>query len=92
MARRFPKEVHDFIAANVAGRTAKDLAALVNAHFGEALFTESSMHAYKTNHKLRSGTPCGNPKGTPSKAFPQHVVKYILENYHGCGPTEMASR
>ena len=92
MARRYPKEVHDFIAANVAGRTSKELAELVNAHFGEPLFSESSMKSYKTNHKLKSGTPCGKVAGTPSKAFPAHIVAYITENYVGCGPSEMADR
>ena len=92
MARRFPKEVHEFIAANVAGRTTRELAALVNERFGEDLFSESSMKSYKTNHKLRSGTPCGTVAGTPSKAFPAHIMAYISENYSGCGPTEMAER
>jgi len=92
MARRFPKEVHAFIAANVAGRATADLVALVNSHFGEPLFSESSMKSYKTNHKLRSGTPRGKIAGAPSKAFPAHVVAYITENYIGCGPTEMTDR
>lgn len=92
MARRYPKEIHDFIKAHVAGRTTRDLVELVNSHFGEALFSESSMKSYKTNHKLRSGTPCGCPKGHPSKAFPQHVVDYIRANYVGVGPSEMAER
>ena len=59
MARRYPKEVHDFIAAHVVGCTTKDLTELVNDRFGAGLFTESSMKSYKSNHKLRSGTPSG---------------------------------
>lgn len=92
MARRYPKEVHDFIAAHVVGCTTKDLTALVNERFGAGLFTESSMKSYKMNHKLKSGTPRGKVAGTPSKLFPAHIVTYITENYIGCGPSEMADR
>ena len=91
MARRYPQEVHDFIAENVAGRTTRELVALVNARF-DLGFTEGMMKSYKTNHKLKSGTPCGTPAGAPSKQFPAHVVEYIRENYQGCGPAEMAGR
>ena len=91
MARRYPKEVHDFIAANAAGRTTRELLSLVNARFG-ALFTESSLKAYKSNHKLKSGAPLGVPAGLPTKLFPQEVFDYILENYKGVGHTEMAAR
>lgn len=91
MARRYSKEVHDFIAANVVGRTTKELVSIVNAQFGLD-FTESAMKSYKTNHKLRSGTPVGLPKGHASKQFPEEVVAYITNNYHGCGPAEMAER
>ena len=92
MARRYPKEVHAFIKAHVAGRTTRDLVELVNKQFGEVLFSESSMKSYKTNHKLRSGTPCGQPKGHTTKTYPQPVVDYIRANYVGVGPTEMAGR
>lgn len=92
MARRYPKEVHDFIAAHVVGCTTKDLTALVNERFGADLFTESSMNAYKSNHKLRSGTPSGLPKGHASEVFPQPVIDYIRANYNGVGNKEMAQR
>lgn len=91
MARRYPKEVHDFIAENVAGRTAKELAALVNDRFGLGV-TESMMKSYKTNHKLKSGTPGGRPGGQPTELFPREVMEYILGNYKGVGPTKMAER
>lgn len=92
MARRYPKEVHSFIEENVAGRTTRQLTAMVNERFGEGLFTESSMKSYKANHKLRSGTPCGLPKDHASETFPQHVGDYIRANYIGVGPKEMAER
>lgn len=62
MANRYPPEVHQFIAANVEGRTCKELAELTNRETGTA-FTETMMHSYKHNHGLKSGTKCGKPKG-----------------------------
>ena len=47
MARRYPREVHEFIAANVVGRTTRELVSLVNARFNLD-FTESVMKSYKT--------------------------------------------
>lgn len=91
MARRYPREVHEFIAANVVGRTTRELVSLVNARFGLD-FTESMMKSYKTNHKLKSGTPCGLPVGHPSDVFPQAVADYIRENYRGVGHKAMAER
>lgn len=91
MARRHPKEVVDFIAANVAGRTTRELVELTNARFGTE-FTESSMKSHKSNHGLRSGTPSGRPAGYYSSVFTRPVVDYILEHYKGCGTAEMARR
>ncbi len=91
MARRYPREVHEFIAANVVGRTTRELVSLVNARFGLD-FTESAMKSYKTNHKLKSGTPCGLPSGHPSDVFPQAVIDYIYQHYKGVGNKEMAQR
>lgn len=91
MARRYSQEVHDFIRENVAGRTARELTDLVNERFGIGM-TASAMHAYKTNHHLRSGTPCGHIAGQPSKVFPQEVCDYIRANFYGVGHKEMADR
>ncbi len=91
MARRYPREVHEFIAANVVGRTTRELVSLVNAQFNLD-FTESAMKSYKTNHHPKSGTPCGFPVGHTTSVFPRAVVDYILENYIGVGHKEMAQR
>ncbi len=74
--RRFAPEVHQFIRENVKGRTCKELTAMVNQHFGERLFTESTMKGYKNNHHLKSGTPCG---GTRESKFGADVEAYIAE-------------
>ena len=73
MARRYPPEVKAFIAENVAGRTTKELAEMVNARFCLD-FTEGRMKSYKMNHGLKSGTPCGVSKGNGSSVFPKPVV------------------
>lgn len=88
MARRYPQEVHDFIAEKQSGMRAKDLAEMVNARFGTE-FTESSMKAYRANHHLISGRPKGNPKGY-SKLFPPDIHAYIVENHKGIGHLQMA--
>ena len=91
MARRYSQEVKNFIEENVAGRTARELAELTNAQFGTA-FTEGSMKSYKMNHKLKSGTPSGIPKGRASTTYPQPIFDFIHENYAGCGPKEMTEK
>ena len=91
MANRYPKEVHQFIEANVAGRTNRELTALVNEKFG-SLFTESTMKSYKGNHGLKSGTPRSLPPGTPSKLYPAEVKQYILDHYVGTAWQDLADQ
>lgn len=89
MSQRYTREVHDFIRDNVEGRTAKELAEMTNARFGTD-FSASSMKSYKNNHKLKSGTPCGLPKGRPTEMYPAEVADFIQENYTGTSYAEMA--
>ena len=89
MGKSYSPEIADFIRDNVVGRTAQELADLTNAAFGTS-FTASSMKSYKQNHKLRSGTPCGIPKGRPTDLFPAEVVAFIRANYKGVGWADMA--
>lgn len=91
MSQRYSPEVHAFIRDNVAGRTAQELADMTNAAFGTS-FTASSMKSYKSNRNLKSGTPCGIPKGTPTKMYPAHVAAYIREHYKGTGHADMAAQ
>jgi len=89
--KRYPDEVMVFIAANVQGATTKNLAALVNDRFGTT-FTESSMKSYKTNHKLKSGTPCGLPAGRETELYPKEVRKFISDHFVGVGHQGMADQ
>ncbi len=86
---KYSKEVKDFIRNNVKGRTTKELVELVNKEMGTD-FTESKMKSYKTNHKLRSGTPVGNKPGMPTKMYPQKVKNYMKSNCVGTSPGRMA--
>ena len=89
MSRRFPPEVHQFIRDHVHGRTCRELTELVNRHFGEPLFTESSMKSYKINHKLRSGTKNGTPVGFSTK-WPPEVLEYLVEVAKGRRRSDIA--
>lgn len=90
MGRRYPQEVHDFISANQKGKTAKELAELVNRTFGTE-FTESQMKSYRSNHHLKSSRPGGWPAGR-SKLFPAEIWSFIEDNYKGVGYKEMADK
>lgn len=87
MSRRYPPEVHEFIAANVVGTTTRTLAELVNQKFNLD-FTEAMMKSYKANHKLKSGTRCGNAPGW-SKVYPPEVRAFIAEHVEGRSTEEL---
>lgn len=91
MARRYSDDVHEFIRKHVEGTTTKELCRMLKEATGVEM-SEGAMKSYKTNHKLKSGTPCGLSKDHPSEQFPQHIKDYIAENYKGVGPKEMAER
>lgn len=91
MSRRYPKEFHDFMAQYIPGHTTAEIVEETKKRFGIEI-SKSAVKSYKTNHKIRSGTPCGLPKGHPSEQFPQHVKDYIVKCYKGVGPKEMAER
>lgn len=85
----YSAEVQRFIADNVQGRTTKELVQLVNKKF-DLDFTDSKMKSYKSNHKLKSGTPTGASAGKPSEKYPKKVKDFIYKNYVGTGHQAMA--
>ena len=87
--KKYSEEIKTFIAENVRGKTTKELVELVNAEFG-ADFTESKMKSYKTNNKLKSGTPTSIPAGLPTELYPAEIRSFISENYVGVGHQAMA--
>ncbi len=86
---KYPDEVAGFIACNVVGRTAQELAELTNAKYGTE-FTASSMKSYKCNHDLKSGKKGGLPAGN-SKVYPPEIKDFINNHYIGTGHLEMAN-
>lgn len=87
---KYTSEIRHFIANNVKGTTTRDLVKIVNEKFGTD-FTESKMKDYKTNHKLKSGTPVGMPAGSPTSLYPEEIKEFINQNCIGVGPKDMAS-
>ncbi len=85
--RRYPKEVHDYIAEVQYGKSASELAELVNTKFGTD-FTPSSIKSYRANHKLKGGRPKLPPRY--SSAYPKEVVDFIIEHHKGIGHQAMA--
>lgn len=91
MAVRFPADVKAFIIEHASGRSARELVQLLNAEKGTS-YTESQIINFKKNHHIRSDVPGAYARSWYSKKFPEHVFKYIIANYVGVGPTEMAGR
>lgn len=89
MARRYPKEFHEFMKEYIPGHTAAEISEEAKKRLGIEI-SPAGVKSYKQNHKIRSGTPTGLPKGHYSDTFPEAVVKYILKHYKGTGPQAMA--
>ena len=89
MARRYPPEVHAFIAQNFQGTKTRNLVAMVNEKFNLG-FTESMMKSYKQNHKLKSGTRCGVEQGF-SKIYPKEVQEFIAREVSGRSTEELTT-
>lgn len=91
MSTRYGPEVYDFVCEHVAGRTSAELAELVNREFGTN-FTANKMKCYKNNHRLKSGTRKGIPKGRPTDLYPAEVREYIFSHYKGTSYVAMAGQ
>ena len=87
--KKYPKEIAAFIKENVTGMTTNGLTALVNERFGTS-YRSSQIRAYKKNHNLLSGTPCGLPAGRATETYPADVREFIRNNYLGIGHQSMA--
>lgn len=87
---KYSNEVKAFIAANVAGRTTKELVKLVNETF-DIDFTENKMKAYKSNHKLKSGTPRSIAKGK-CLIYSDETQEFIKQNYKGITNQELTDK
>lgn len=77
--KRYPEDVAAYIASHVTGTTTKQLTADLNEKFSGKYgmqFTEEKIKTYKNNHKLRSGTKGGTPKGF-SLVYPAGMEDFV---------------
>jgi hypothetical protein len=88
---KWPEEIKTFIIENVEGKTAQELADMVNArfHFGA---TVSQIRSAKKNWHIQSGSIHGIRAGLPTELYPADVMQYIRENCAGTSPADMAER
>ena len=86
--RRYTDEQNAFFAAFIPGHSSADVAAEFNKRFSCGV-TPAQVKAYKVNHKIKSGTPCGSPKGE-SALFPRNVREFLRANNKGKTALEMA--
>ena len=91
MAKRYPKEFHEFMREYIPGHSAAEISEEVKRRFNIEL-GQTAVKAYKCNHKIKSGTPKGIPKGHASDEYPQHIKDYILKYHKGVGPKGMAEK
>ena len=92
---KWPDEIVKWLVENTPGKTTSEVTELINKQgYDEKygiVFTQEMIKGAKVRYKIRSGTPSGIPKGTASDLFPVHIRDYILENYKGVGPKNMAN-
>ena len=92
MTRRYTEEMQTFIAENVEGRTAQELAEMVSSRFPElGEVSASQMKNYKNKHGLKSRTRTGKQKGY-STSYPKEMLEYVRANAEGVSNQEMTDR
>lgn len=84
--KKFNEEHVKFIRENAVGISSEELTKRLNATFGTD-YKKSQVHAYKSNHKIRSGYiyKCPDEK----KLFPKHIVEFIRKNAKGLYQKEL---
>lgn len=87
----YSKEVIDFIRENAFGKTAEELSVLVNEKFGTN-FDKNKIKSFKQNHKICSGKEHLKKRKTETALFPKEIIEFIMANYKGTGPSEMAAK
>lgn len=85
--QKYTKEIKEFIANNVAGKSSEELAELINIKFGTSI-TVAMICSYKKNHKLKSGTKGGHEIGY-SPLFTEEMQAFIKSNVDGLTVMEL---
>ena len=89
---KYPEEVGQYIRDHVVGTSTKKLTADLNREFYQKYkieFTEAEVKPYKHNHKLKSGTKGGTPKGC-SLVYPEGMETFIRSIASGRTSEEIA--
>lgn len=60
---KFPEGLETFMRETAPGRSADEIASMVNDRFGEGTMNVSQVQAYKKNHRIPSGYDSRFPKG-----------------------------
>ena len=84
----YTEEHRKFFLDYVPGHTCAEVAEEFNRRF-DIKITAAKVHSYKTNHKIRSGTLRGIPKGTGLVFLPE-VCEFLRNNNTGKTAAEMA--
>ena len=90
--KKYPEEIAEYIASHVTGRTAQQLATELNEKFSEKYgmsFDKEKIRQYKRNHKLKSGTIRGTPKGF-SLVYPAGMEEFVRSIANGKTTKELA--
>lgn len=67
---KYPAGSIEYIKEIAPGRTSKEIAELVNAHFGSGTMTPAQVAAFKKNHKITSGVDTRFKPGHEGKYYP----------------------
>lgn len=90
MSRRYSAEFHEFMREYIPGHTAVEISNEASRRFG-IIISPSAVKSYKQNRKIKSGTPLGRKKNTPTELFPKEVFDFLNDNHIGIGPKEMTT-
>lgn len=88
MARRYSKEMFEFVKANIKGTRIYEMARLVNERFNVGI-TERQMNAYCSNHKLTNGLFHKSVGVRICSIFTAEQRKFLQENYVGKSNQEL---
>lgn len=92
--KKWPDEVVTWLRENVAGRTTRELTALINQQGFDSkygmMFTETLIKGAKNRYNLQSGTKGGFPKGYSLK-YPEGMEEYVRSIAEGKSTEELVA-
>lgn len=89
MMKVYTEEQKEFLRNFIPGHTTVEVVEEFNRRF-EQKTTTSKIKSYKTNHKIRSGTFKGKPKGS-SEYYPAGFRAFLIENNEGKTAAEITA-